>query len=151
MGRSQLGHLTLHVSDLERSVGFYTAVVGLTRVELHPSRRGLAVLTSGTTHHDLALVQSRHETANPGVAHIGFRVGESDDDLIAALHRVRSAGLTLLNTADHAIVHSAYVKDPDGNTVELFVDVPGVDWPTTLATLTEHTRPLTFMDGPEAV
>jgi catechol-2,3-dioxygenase len=33
-----------------------------------------------------------------------------------------------VGTADHTVTHSIYIADPDGNEIELYSDVAGVDW-----------------------
>ena len=63
-----------------------------------------------------------------GLYHVGLKVGESDEELREALARVREAGATVVGTSDHTVTHSVYLLDPDGNELELYVDVPGVDW-----------------------
>jgi len=45
-----------------------------------------------------------------------------------ALAQVQAAGGTVVGTSDHTVSHSLYILDPDGNEIELYVDVPGVDW-----------------------
>ena len=41
---------------------------------------------------------------------------------------VQEAGATVVGASDHTVTHSLYILDPDGNEIELYVDVPGVDW-----------------------
>ncbi len=74
-----------------------------------------------------ALPSGRHI----GLYHFGLKVGDSDDELREALARLREAGARRSSGAtDHTVTHSLYVLDPDGNEVELYIDVPGVDWHT---------------------
>jgi catechol 2,3-dioxygenase len=70
--------------------------------------------------------------------HFGLKVGDSDDELREVLDRIRRRPdlVTLVGASDHTVTHSLYVRDPDGNEVELYIDVPGVDWrndPTLIA------------------
>ena len=44
------------------------------------------------------------------------------------LARLHEAGATIVGASDHTVTHSLYIEDPDGNEIELYVDVPGVDW-----------------------
>ena len=74
--------------------------------------------------------------------HFGLKVGDSDDDLREALDRVRTAGATMVGASDHTVTHSLYLEDPDGNEVELYVDVPGVDWRNNSALIGAKVRPL---------
>ena len=98
-------------------------------------RVGAAGFSSGRTHHELLLIEvgrGRHARSRPGrrvgMYHFGLNVGETDDDLRAALTAVQTAGATVVGAADHTVTHSLYILDPDGNEIELYVDVPGVDW-----------------------
>jgi catechol-2,3-dioxygenase len=63
-----------------------------------------------------------------GLYHFGLKVGDSDDDLRAALAKVQEAGVRIAGASDHTVSHSLYIYDPDGNEIELYIDVPGVDW-----------------------
>jgi catechol-2,3-dioxygenase len=63
-----------------------------------------------------------------GLYHFGLKVGDSDDDLRQALATIEAAGVKVAGAADHTVSHSLYIFDPDGNEIELYVDVPGVDW-----------------------
>ena len=44
--------------------------------------------------------------------------------------QLEAAGATVVGASDHTVTHSLYIEDPDGNEIELYVDVPGVDWKT---------------------
>ena len=78
-----------------------------------------------------------------GMYHFGLKVGETDDELREARDRVLAAGAPLLGASDHGVTHSLYIADPDGNEIELYIDVPGVrsDNPAILAA---PIRPLTI-------
>ena len=77
-----------------------------------------------------------------GMYHFGLNVGETDDDLRAALASVEAAGATVVGSADHTVTHSIYILDPDGNEIELYVDVPGVDWQSNPTLVGAAIRPL---------
>jgi catechol-2,3-dioxygenase len=74
--------------------------------------------------------------------HFGLKIGDSDDDLREALARLNEAGATVLGSGDHTITHSLYIADPDGNEIELYVDVPGVDWRNDPTLIAEPVKPL---------
>jgi catechol-2,3-dioxygenase len=64
-----------------------------------------------------------------GLYHLGFKVGTTDDELRDALAELTAAGVTIVGASDHTVTHSLYVLDPDGNEIELFVDVlPETSW-----------------------
>jgi catechol-2,3-dioxygenase len=58
------------------------------------------------------------------------------------LATVSAAGGTIVGSADHTVTHSLYILDPDGNEIELYVDVPGVDWTADPALVFAPIRPL---------
>jgi catechol 2,3-dioxygenase len=77
-----------------------------------------------------------------GLYHFGLNVGETDDDLRAALADLEAAGATIVGASDHTVTHSLYIEDPDGNEIELYVDVPGVDWRSDPSLIAAPIRPL---------
>ena len=146
----ELGHLVLYVRDVSRSAAFYRDVLGWRQVLPEPASDaiGIAAFSSGRTHHELLLIEVGSD-ATPippgrrvGLYHFGLNVGESDDDLRAALEQVRAAGATVVGASDHTVTHSVYILDPDGNEIELYVDVPGVDWKAEPALIGAAIRPL---------
>ncbi|HXX90796.1 MAG TPA: VOC family protein [Acidimicrobiales bacterium] len=148
----ELGHLVLYVRNLERSVAFYRDVLGWRMIS--PDTPGLPFAAaafsapSGRTHHELLLIEVGEDAAavppgrRVGLYHFGLKVGDSDDELREALARVTEAGATVVGTSDHTVTHSLYVLDPDGNEIELYVDVPGVDWIAHPELLLSPIRPL---------
>jgi catechol-2,3-dioxygenase len=129
----ELGHVVLYVRDIERSRQFYGDVLGWQELEALPFH-GAAAFSSGRTHHELLLIEVGPDAApipagrRLGMYHFGLKVGESDDELREALARIQEAGVTIVGASDHTVTHSLYIHDPDGNEIELYVDVPGVDW-----------------------
>jgi catechol-2,3-dioxygenase len=77
-----------------------------------------------------------------GMYHFGLKVGDSDDELRAARDAVLAAGATMVGSSDHVVTHSLYLLDPDGNEIELYVDVPGVDWKNEPSLMMVRPRPL---------
>jgi catechol 2,3-dioxygenase len=128
----ELGHVVFYVRELERSVAFYRDVVGL-RVAGTVFGGRAALLTGGRAHHELLLIQVG-EAPGPlsgrriGLYHVAWKVGESLDALREALSRVQAAGLPIGGLSDHTVSQSLYLRDPDGNEVELYVDDPAYDW-----------------------
>ncbi|HMD44518.1 MAG TPA: VOC family protein [Acidimicrobiales bacterium] len=136
MAVKELGHLVLYVRDVGRSAAFYREVLGWPQVAPDPGDppAGVAAFSSGRTHHELLLIEVGEDAApvpqgrRVGMYHFGLNVGDTDDDLRQALAAVEAAGATVLGASDHGVTHSLYIADPDGNEVELYIDVPGVDW-----------------------
>jgi catechol-2,3-dioxygenase len=128
----ELGHIVLYVSNLERAATFYGDVLGWKRVPLPGA--GAAAFSSGRTHHELLLIevgptaQGLPKGRHLGLYHFGLKVGDSDDELRDALAKIQAAGVDIVGATDHTVTHSLYILDPDGNELELYIDVPGVDW-----------------------
>jgi len=143
----ELGHIVLYVRDVERSADFYGKVLGWKQLE-SPVDMPVAVFSSGRTHHELLLIEVGEAAGRvsggyrTGMYHFGLKIGDSDDDLRDAVVVLRKHGITLAGATDHVVTHSLYIEDPDGNEVELYIDVPGVDWQAHPELLMESPGPL---------
>jgi catechol 2,3-dioxygenase len=135
----ELGHIVLYVHDVERSAAFYRDVLGwrqiLPTADQQPRRPAAAFSAPyGRTHHELLLIEVGEDAAEQppgrrvGLYHFGLKIGSSDDELREARDRLLAAGTPIVGASDHIFTHSLYISDPDGNEVELYIDVPGVDW-----------------------
>ena len=153
MAVKELGHLVLYVRNVERSAAFYREVLGwrqLTPNEEFGFPAAAFSAPSNRTHHELLLIevgedaQALPQGRHIGLYHFGLKVGDSDEELRAALRSVEEAGATVVGASDHTVTHSLYVLDPDGNEIELYVDVPGVDWKADPALVFSPIRPLTL-------
>ena len=144
----ELGHLVLYVRDVERSAAFYGDVLGWKAA--FPSTLGIpaAAFTSGRTHHQLLLIEVGEEAAplpkgrHLGLYHFGLKVGDSDDELREVVARLHESHVTVVGASDHTVTHSIYILDPDGNEIELYIDVPGVDWKADPSLIMAPIKPL---------
>lgn len=129
---TNLGHVVFYVRDIERSVKFYTEVVGLDISGMIFNGRA-ALLSGGSTHHELLLIQVG-DAQGPvhgrriGLYHVGWKIGDSIDELKSLYNRLIDLDYAIDGLSDHTISHSIYLRDPDGNEVELYADNPDYDW-----------------------
>ena len=144
----ELGHVVLYVGDVQKSAAFYHDILGWD--EAIPASPGspIAAFSGGRTHHELFLIEVGEDaTPQPtgrhkGLYHVGLKIGDSDDDLREAAARLAELGVPILGASDHTISHSLYLRDPDGNDVELFIDVEGVDWRADPSLIAAPVKPL---------
>jgi catechol-2,3-dioxygenase len=152
----ELGHLVLYVRNLTRSAAFYRDVLGWEQILPAPGGDGqdgalpfpATAFSGGRTHHELLLIEVGERAApipagrRVGMYHFGLKIGDSDDELREALARLKDAGVEIAGASDHTVTHSLYIVDPDGNEIELYVDVPGVDWRANPGLVAAPIRPL---------
>ena len=125
-----LGHVVLRVSDRDRAERFYGGVLGLPICARYDEGGMKMAFFSLGNHHDFALMQvsgegsSRSESA-VGLHHVAFNIGTTLDELRAARAKLDAAGVAT-TPIDHEVSKSLYFADPDGNGVEVYVDVSDV-------------------------
>ena len=139
----ELGHVVLYVSNLEHSANFYKNTLGFREIS---RSNGTALFSSGRTHHELLLIAIRgtpKHTQFPetGLYHIGFKIGNSAEDIQEAYKELIENGVTIVGTGDHHITHSIYILDPDGNELELYADVSD-DWKKDPSAIMTPVKPL---------
>ena len=129
---TRIGHVHLKVADLERAIGFYQGVLGFDLVTRYGTQA--AFLSAGGYHHHIGLNtwESKGGTPAPaghtGLYHTAFLFPDRAS-LGAALQRVIDAGIAIDGSADHGVSEAVYLRDPDGNGVELYRDREEADWP----------------------
>ena len=146
MNAHYLGHVVFYVKDLGRSLGFYRDLLGFKEVG-RIFNGAAAALTSGRTHHELLLIQvgDAPEPApgrRRGLYHIGIKIGDSLDELRQAKRELEQAGISIDGMSDHTVSQSLYLKDPDGNEVELYVDADESIWRNDPAAVVSPIKPL---------
>ena len=144
--RVRVGHVHLKVADLERSLDFYCGVLGLALMQRYGE--DAAFLSAGGYHHHIALNtwQSRNGAPPPpestGLFHVAL-LYPNRPKLAEALNRLRKAAIPLDGASDHGVSEALYLRDPDGNGLELYHDRPRDLWPrSTNGDLAMHTKPL---------
>ena len=144
----ELGHIVLQVTDLDRSIRFYRDTLGLPLVSQgKPRGRRIVFFSLGAKHHDLALIElapgaEGHDPARAGVMHIAFKIGDDIELLKEARARMVAAGVPVVNTTEHMTTYSLYLSDPDGITVELYVDRDPATWRDRPDALGAYAKPL---------
>jgi catechol 2,3-dioxygenase len=129
---TRIGHVHLKVADLDRAIGFYAGVLGFAVTQR--IGRQAAFLSAGGYHHHIGLNtwESRGGTPPPpghtGLYHTAILYPDRAA-LADAMRRVVEAGIALDGAADHGVSEAIYLRDPDGNGVELYRDRDPADWP----------------------
>lgn len=130
--RVRIGHVHLKVSDLDRSLAFYRDVLGFQVTQWYG--KSAVFLSAGGYHHHIGLNTWHSAGAKPapvnsaGLYHVAIlypdRVQLGD-----ALRRLITAKIPLEGASDHGVSEALYLRDPDDNGVELYVDRPPELWP----------------------
>ena len=128
----RIGHVHLKVADLDRALRFWRDVIGLE--EQQRMGRQAVFLSADGYHHHIALNTWESEGGAPpppgstGLYHVALLYPDRPA-LARALRRVLEAGIPLDGAADHGVSEAVYLRDPDGNGVELYRDRPRAEWP----------------------
>jgi catechol 2,3-dioxygenase len=131
--RVDIGHVHLKVSNIDRSLEFWSGVLGFDVF----ARMGdqAAFISAGGYHHHIGLNTWESKDAGPpprnttGLFHVAVRYPDRAA-LADALRRVIAAGIPIDGASDHGVSEAIYLRDPDENGVELYRDRPRDEWPT---------------------
>ena len=144
--RVDIGHVHLKVADLNRALDFYCGVLGFQLMQRFGAQA--AFVGAGGYHHHIGLNTWESLGGLPpppgttGLYHVAIRYPDRAT-LGDALRRLQSATIPLDGAADHGVSEALYLRDPDGNGVELYRDRPRAEWPRTSAgELAMFTKPL---------
>ncbi len=156
----RIGHVHLKVANLERALAFYCGVLGFEITQRYGA--GAAFIAAGGYHHHIGLNTWESLGGSPpppgttGLFHTAI-LYPTRAELAEALERLVKAGVSLDGASDHGVSEALYLRDPDGNGVELYWDRPTEQWPRAAdGALTMFTRPLDLADlrraagGPDA-
>ena len=142
----RIGHVHLKVADLERALKFYCGVLGFELQQRLGSQA--AFISAGGYHHHIGLNTWESAGGPPppphstGLYHLAI-LYPTRTTMADALRRLLAAGVELDGAADHGVSEALYLRDPDGNGVELYRDRPESEWPRTPdGKLAMFTRPL---------
>lgn len=128
----RLNHAVLYVADIDRSVKFYTEVLGFETISrLEAAAAAFLRAPGSANHHDLGLfglgpAAQRPTRGQTGLYHLAWQV-DTIDELVAARAALAAAG-ALVGESSHGAAKSLYAQDPDGNEFETMWMVPRKDW-----------------------
>lgn len=129
-----VGHVHLKVADLDRSIAFYSGILGFDVMQRMGNRA--AFLGAGGYHHHIGLNTWESLGATPppaghtGLYHSAFLYPDHAS-LAEVVRRIKGAGITIDGASDHGVSEAIYLRDPDQNGVEIYVDRDRADWPRT--------------------
>jgi catechol 2,3-dioxygenase len=130
--RVDVGHVHLKVADLDRALAFYHGVLGFELVQRMGTQA--AFLSAGGYHHHIGLNTWESRDGQPpapgttGLYHVAIRYPDRAS-LADALRRLLAARVPLDGASDHGVSEALYLRDPDGNGLELYRDRPRDQWP----------------------
>jgi catechol 2,3-dioxygenase len=129
---TRIGHVHLKVADLDRSLKFYRDVLGFEVTQQFG--RSAAFLSAGGYHHHIGINTWESAGGSPpppgatGLYHVAI-LYPTRAALADALRRLVAAGIGIEGASDHGVSEAIYLRDPDGNGVELYCDRPPAQWP----------------------
>ncbi|MGI3775909.1 MAG: VOC family protein [Janthinobacterium lividum] len=129
---TRIGHVHLRVADLDRALGFYCGVLGFALTQRLGDQA--AFVSAGGYHHHIGLNTWESLGGHPpapgttGLYHLAV-LYPGRAALADALRRLREAAVPLDGASDHGVSEALYLRDPDGNGVELYCDRPEAEWP----------------------
>ena len=130
----RIGHVHLKVADLQRALDFYSGILGFELTQRYGTEA--AFLSAGGYHHHIGLNtwESRGGSPPPpgttGLFHFAI-LYPTRATLADALRRLLAAGIPLEGASDHGVGEALYLRDPDGNGLELYWDRQQHEWPRT--------------------
>jgi catechol 2,3-dioxygenase len=144
--RTDIGHVHLKVADMDRALAFYNGVLGFEITQR--MGRSAAFLSAGGYHHHIGLNTWESQGGQPpgpgttGLYHFAIRYPDRAS-LGDALGRLTEAKVRIDGASDHGVSEALYLRDPDGNGIELYWDRPREAWPRSSdGTLRMMTEPL---------
>lgn len=128
----RIGHIHLKVSDLDKALAFYRDILGFEVTQRYGSQA--VFLSAGGYHHHIGLNTWDSRNGGPpapgttGLFHAAILYPDRRT-LGDALRRLVEANYLLDGASDHGVSEALYLRDPDGNGIELYRDRPEAEWP----------------------
>jgi catechol 2,3-dioxygenase len=120
---TRIGHVHLKVADLDRALRFYCDVLGFELMQKYGTQA--AFVSAGGYHHHIGLNTWESQGGSPpppgstGLYHLAI-LYPTRADLGDALKRLIENGIQLDGASDHGVSEALYLRDPDGNGIELY-------------------------------
>ena len=129
MGIERVGHVVLKMRDLDKARFFYHEVLGMQIAA--ESERGI-FFRFNDYHHDIAVFKTAPDADPPkadqvGLVHVAL-IADSVETVRQMYDRCKAMGVEISGTNNHAVTNSLYIKDPEGNTIEIYSEVPEYNW-----------------------
>jgi len=122
----RLAHLVLNVRDMARSEKFYTQVLGFRVTSQKPGMT--TFLSSDESSHTIAPMDAGLDASRLGRYHFAFQV-DSRQELQEFYDPLVERRVRIVGTGNHEISQGIYFRDPDGNDIEVFHELPLAQWP----------------------
>ena len=127
----KLGHVNIFVRNAERSRDWYEDLLGLHTYGFTPGRA--AFMTSDEENsHEIALVEVGDNAPGPQVGQVGLNhmawYMDSLDDLKELYLRIKEKNIGIERVSDHGHAIGIYIRDPDGNGIEISYEMPSSEW-----------------------
>ena len=126
----RVGHVVLKMRNLEDAKRFYNGVLGM---KIADERKDMGVFFRfDDYHHDIAVFKVDEDAAAPhrnqvGLAHVAM-IADSFETVQSMYKKLKDNGVKGIRTADHGVTKSVYFKDPEGNELEIYCEVPETRW-----------------------
>ena len=127
----ELGHINIYVRNAERSRQWYEDLLGLHTYGMRPGRAAFMTSDMGNSH-EIALVEVGEDAPGPqkgqvGLNHMAWYMG-SLDDLKELYYRIKDRDIAIEQVSDHGHAVGIYIRDPDGNGIEVSYELPVEEW-----------------------
>ena len=129
--QTTIGHVHLNVADLDRAERFYTEILGFEVTARFSDE--VVFMSAGGYHHHIALNTWEGVNAKPrppgttGLYHFAILL-PNRLELAKVVKRVIDLGVKIDGASDHTVSEAIYLRDPDGNGIELCVDRDASQW-----------------------
>ena len=127
----KLGHVNIYVRNAERSRNWYGDLLGLHTQGFTPGRAAFMSADLGNSH-EIALLEVGEDAPGPqrgqvGLNHMAWYM-ESLADLEEIYYRIKEKNVEIERISDHGHAIGIYIRDPDGNGIEISYEMPSSEW-----------------------